>query len=87
MFDRKEVAKRLKKLREEEESKRQDVIGSKYKLSYIKLSAEIFEKTQIVISHTALWDYENENKDKKMSIENLCALAAFYGVSLIIYLE
>ncbi|MCL2837545.1 MAG: helix-turn-helix transcriptional regulator [Oscillospiraceae bacterium] len=47
-----------------------------------ELSKAIFEKTKVSISATQLGKYENADKKEAPNINNLLAIAEFYGVSL-----
>ncbi len=71
LYDRTKVAERLGDLRQS--------LSKTY--TYKELSKSIEDKTGVYISHTSLNDYENQDKDVKMSAQNVIALAEFYGVS------
>lgn len=82
MYNKKKLAERLGELRKDLEDKRRIAGVADYKLSYKKLSQEIEKKTGVLMSSTILCNYEDEENDKKMNVENLCALADYYDVSI-----
>lgn len=81
MFNREKMAEILQDLRKGKEDDKRKAGIRDYRMSFVKLSKEIEDKIGINISNTALWEYEKENGQKKMSIEFLCALADYYEVS------
>lgn len=81
MYNRVKIAEVLQDLRKRKEDEKRKAGVKDYRMSFVKLSKEIDDKTGVKISHTALWEYEKDNGQKKMSIEFLCALADYYKVS------
>jgi len=75
MYDRKLSANVLKTLRNELKFK------NGKSPSFKELSEDIEKKMGVYISHTSLWDYENPEKNKDMSIKNMVTLAEYYDVS------
>lgn len=70
-YNRREVAERLADLRN----------PYRGKISLSQLSLGIEEKTGVSISTTQLMKYENPDESNVMSVENMMAIADYYGVS------